>query len=58
MGTRDCGSTDALKVNINAFDASGIFRDVYKHIMSTADRGSTLDLMRAWVAGILKFSPG
>ena len=41
MGTRDCGSTDALKVNINAFDASGIFRDVYKHIMSTADRGST-----------------
>ena len=25
----DCGSKDQLKVNINVFDASGIFRDVY-----------------------------
>ena len=29
----DCGSKDQLKVNINVFDASGIFRDVYIRIL-------------------------
>ena len=50
----DCGSKDQLKVNINVFDASGIFRDVYIMILCKLCRlrpAVALDLRRAWVAG-------
>ena len=50
----DCRRKDQLKVNINAFDASGIFRDVYMSILCKLCRLRTavaLDLRRAWVAG-------
>ena len=50
---RDCGSKDQLKVNINMFDASGIFRDVYISILCKLCRLRTavaLDLRRVWVA--------
>ena len=50
----NCGSKDQLKVNINVFDASGIFRDVYIRLLCKLcglRPAVALDLRRVWVAG-------
>ena len=55
----DCGTAveRTKKVNTNAFDASGIFLDVYIMILCRLRTAVAVDLRRAWVAGYPEVLP-